>query len=32
MAFTNMVKNFLGNKKADDYKELVGELCQAFRI
>ena len=30
MAFTNVVKNFLGNKKADNYKELVAELLSCF--
>ena len=31
MAFTNVVKDFLGNKKADDYKELAAELLSSFQ-
>ena len=30
MAFTNMIKNFLRSKKADNYKELVVELLSSF--
>ena len=29
--FSNVVKDFLGNKKADNYKELVSELLSSFQ-
>ena len=31
MAFTNVVKDFLGNKKPHNYKELVAELLSIFQ-
>ena len=31
MAFTNVVKDFLRNKKAHNYKELVAELLSSFQ-
>ena len=31
IAFTSAAKDFLGNKKADNYKELVAELLLSFQ-
>ena len=31
MAFTNVVKDFLRNKKAHNYKKLVAELLSSFQ-
>ena len=31
MAFTNVIKNFLGNEKADNYKKLAAELLSSFQ-
>ena len=31
MAFTNVVKDFLRNKKADNYTDLVAELLSRFQ-
>ena len=30
-AFTNLINDFLGNKKADNYNELVSELLTSFQ-
>ena len=31
MAFTNVIKDFLANKKTDNYKELMAELLSSFQ-
>ena len=31
MAFTNVIKDFLANKKTDNFKELVAELLSSFQ-
>ena len=31
MAFTNVIRDFLANKKTDNYKELVAELLSSFQ-
>ena len=31
LSFVSVIQNFLGNKKADDYKELVSRLLLAYR-
>lgn len=30
-AFVNVVKNFLGNKRADNYQEIVANMCKAYK-